>query len=71
MNLYKVSYHTAHDGLQLRWGSSLREANAIRRALVQAYGPAMGSDAIEAVIIHTNKAGLLAWLNTHFNTDNG
>lgn len=71
MNLWKISYHTAHDGLQLAWCSSHREARVKRREFMQAHGPAMGPDTVEAVIIHTNKAGLLAWLNINFNTDNG
>ena len=71
MNLYKVSYYTAHDGLQIAWQGSITAARLRRDAFEQMYGPAMGVNIIERVIVPTNKAGLLAWLNTHFNTDNG
>jgi len=71
MKLWKVSFHTAHDGMLIAWRGSLLEAQECGRQFRKKYGAALGPDVIDAVNIPTNKAGLLAWLNAHFNTDNG
>jgi hypothetical protein len=61
------------DGSMLRWHTSKREAEREQARWIREEGDAAGlqAGAVRAVEIPTDRAGLVDWLNRHFNTDNG
>lgn len=68
MKIWRCSFHGDPDlGNTQSWHPSKAAAMAARRELAEK--PA--SCEIESVDIPTDKAGLIGWLNDHFNTDNG
>lgn len=74
MKVYQLRYDTPDQGRLLVWCGSRRRAN---RAIKQIQGRLDFDDSemtdfiIAPHDIPTDKPGLLAWLNTHFKTDNG
>lgn len=71
MRLYRVEFHAAHAGRLLAWEPNKRAAEARLRALRQEHGEPQGPAGVEAIEFPTDKTGVLAWLNRHFDTDNG
>ena len=72
MKLYRCMIYDAARGTLFSWHSSRREAEQILRREQRARGEeACGPEGVNAVEIPTDRAGLLAWLNAHFNSDNG
>jgi hypothetical protein len=72
MRIYKIRMYDADRGAILGWAGSERGALATLAAYQKARGEeAQGPEGVERVEIRTDKAGLIAWLNTHFDSDNG
>lgn len=70
MNLYNVSW-SDEDGHAQKWAGSLREAKLLRAEVRAECGDPKLVVGIDPVVIHTNKNGLIAWLNINFNRNNG
>lgn len=68
MKLWRASTIHAHDGTLLRWGASER---AVRQLARNDFDAHCSKPVFEQIDIPTTKAGLVDWLNDHFNTDNG
>lgn len=73
MRIYKISYNTPDHGTVLLWAGNAAAAKADARQIKKDEAT-NGNDCDPTVWpmdIPINKAGLLAWLNIHFTTDNG
>lgn len=72
MRIYRVDFYDVNLGACVSWQGNRRAAQAELRSLQRERGePASGPEGISAVEIPTSKAGLLAWLNRNFTSDNG
>ena len=72
MKLYRCTKNDAGIGTLLSWHASKRAADAeLRRHQRERNGQACGPECVDEVIVPTDKAGLLVWLNTHVDVDNG
>ena len=77
MKVYKVSYHHPDLGCQVAWVASRQEANRVLRAARHECvkegrpGDDIQPTRVELHNIPTTRAGLLHWLNTWVDTDNG
>lgn len=73
MKLYRARIQTASLGCLQFWHASRRDAERAARDWLKENGDednASLSD-IDRVDVPTDRAGLLRWLNVHFDTDNG
>ena len=79
MRIYKASWQSASEGHCQSWHPSKRAATKAIAAARRESSTAPGSwdetpndcFRVELVDIPINKAGLIAWLNNNFTTDNG
>lgn len=70
MKIYRCTIYDAHEGAMLSWHASRREAEqALRSEQRERDEPVVGS--VDAIDFPTDRAGLLSWLNAHFDRDNG
>lgn len=76
MKIYKLVRYDAHEGALLSWHASKRDAsrelarvNRARRE--EGNFDAAGPDSLTAIDIAPGRAGILAFLNAYFTTDNG
>lgn len=67
MKIWRAWTIHPHDGTLYVWASSERAVRALARNEWSTQAPLN----IEHVEIPTDKAGLIEWLNSNFNTDNG
>lgn len=67
MKVWKAWTTHPHDGYLQVWASSERAV----RTLARNEWSTQASLHVEQIEIPTNKAGLIEWLNSNFNTDNG
>jgi hypothetical protein len=63
MKLYKITATDPDEGVMLTWAGTQADAKRIRKE--------QGGVSIDEVDVPTDKPGLLAWLNAHFDRDNG
>lgn len=72
MKIYRCTIYDRDLGTLLSWHSSRREAEqALRREQRERGEPAVGPEGVDAVEIPTDRTGLILWLNTHFDSNNG
>jgi hypothetical protein len=72
MRLYRLNFYDSHRGCLVSWHPSLRAAEReFARLKRKRQDDVSGPEGIHVVDVPTNKVGLLAWLNAHFDTDNG
>lgn len=72
MKLYRCMKNDAGLGTMLSWHANKQEAEAeLRRHQKERGDTASGPEAVEAVDVPTDKAGLLQWLNSNLSSDNG
>ena len=70
MRLYKITAPTYNDNEEhnaVAWAGTQADAKATAKAMQ----PGVYKPSIEEVDFPTDKPNLLAWLNAHFNRDNG
>jgi hypothetical protein len=75
VKLYAVRFHDRDHGATLAWFPSLATAKhdlaeKRRRAKMLGLEPS-GAEQVEPIEVPTDRTGLLHWLNTNFNRDNG
>lgn len=73
MKVWKINYHHPDMGHRLAWAGSLAKAKDLLKAiLAEEYDDPSDAEpiSIEPVSIPTDKAGLLAWLNNWFDSQN-
>ena len=69
MKIYRVHWHDAHEGTCYEWFPTKSAAHERKRELD---GEAPEWDhAVDTIEIDTDRKGLAAWLNAHFQRDNG
>lgn len=72
MKVYRCMKNDAGLGTLLSWHASKREADAeLRRHQKERNDQACGPESVESVDVPTDRAGLLQWLNSRVNVDNG
>lgn len=73
MKVYKVYWHDAIQGCQLRWEGSKRDAQRKLMEALKSYETPSDAEpsGVEMCDIPTDKYGLLGWLNLNFGSDNG
>lgn len=77
MKLYKVTWNHPDEGKCVHWAGSKTEAERALRSAINDLGKETdyqetgGPTSINAVEIPTDKEGLLKWLNTWFDRENG
>jgi hypothetical protein len=72
MKIYRCTKNHKDFGNMLSWHSSKREADAELRRFQKERGDSPnGPEDVDVVDVPTDRAGLLAWLNAHFDCDNG
>lgn len=75
MKIYRVSFHDSGLGTLLTWHTNkraaVRDLREKQREAREAGNEPQGVEDVEPVDVPTDRAGLVSWLNTHFNTDNG
>jgi hypothetical protein len=73
MKVWNLSYHAADIGTMQEWYGSKAAALKRRAELRRASDDPDDLEpiAVSQLSIPTNKAGLLAWLNKHVDTENG
>lgn len=69
MKIYRLAFHSRHEGLMLSWHTSKAGAAAARRALGRDLGHPQGVDEITEIHVPTDREGLVGWLNANFNRD--
>ena len=69
MKIYKLSIYDASEGEVLKWVISKKSVPAASIDFSVEFGG--GKVEVEEVKISTDKAGLVNWLNNHYNRDNG
>ncbi len=70
MKIWKAFYRTP-DSNEVSWHATKAEAVTWMKELKQDAGAAQGPAGIALIDFPEDRAGFIAWLNTHFNTDNG
>jgi hypothetical protein len=72
MKIYRCDKYDAHLGRLVSWHASRREAERVLREFQRERDDSsVGPESVEEVQFPTNKEGLLIWLNSNLNTDNG
>jgi hypothetical protein len=72
MKIYRCDKYDVIRGRLVSWHASRREAERELRDFQRERGEtASGPEGVEEVNLPTNKAGLLIWLNSNLDTDNG
>jgi len=75
MRLYKITSYEPSEGRVFVWAGTQAEAKVAAKKqkdnLTAAYGNTDEKPEVTEIDLPTDKAGLLAWLNTNFNRDNG
>jgi hypothetical protein len=71
VKIYRTAFHDADEGTILSWHSSRREAEKALRELQAGRDRPQGVEEVEQVILPTDRAGMLRWLNARFDRDNG
>ncbi len=73
MKIWRCDCYDKDLGTLVSWHASRKDAAASLRAWQKKRGgeSTVGPEGIREVIIPTDMGGLLAWLNAHFDTDNG
>lgn len=75
MEVWKLVYADASVGMLVQWHptykGAVRAQSKLRREYEKRNDEDIEPSSIEAVDIETDKVGLILWLNTYCNTDNG
>lgn len=72
MKVYRCDKYDRNMGATVSWHSSRADADSeLRRHQRERDGAAGGPEGVTKVEIPITKAGLIAWLNRNFDTDNG
>ena len=71
MKLYRVDEYNPWEGNIVHWCSSLEEVAQIRELILNNPDNSFEDFHFHSVVIPTDKKGLLKWLNSNFNRDNG
>lgn len=72
MKVWKARFYDGSFGAMLSWHANRRSAEQWLRALQgDRNDEPQGPEGVEQIDIHTDKAGLIRWLNYNLNTDNG
>ena len=72
MRIYKTTCCDSDEGTLLSWHASRVAATKALNDFKKKRGEsATGPEGVEEIDFPTRIAGVLAWLNAHFNSDNG
>lgn len=71
MKLYRHTMHDADEGTLFSWHASKADAMRAKREFEARRGESCDAGQVEAVDVPTDKRGLLSWLNSNCNSDNG
>ena len=71
MKLYRTIFTDRAEGTILSWHSSRVAANKAVKQRGKDYGAPETAPTITEVDVPTNKAGLIDWLNRHYDRANG
>ena len=69
IKIYKLTWTNNHEGFIIFWAKSKKEATSKWLALTKDDGNS--GFILHKVLFPATKPLILAWLNTHFTTDNG